>query len=161
MLLTRSPLTHHRSDEPVRLACVKHAASVRPEPGSNSPKKPGKSKNPDPTKHVEPTKQTALTATNTLLSSQKTNPSCGAVLLFPNPTRAWRLSQNRPQPICYRANSGTPIRTADLLCDCREDWQAVRDGRDRPSKCPGPCRSLTLPHPSSQLQPRIWSDRNR
>src|SRR4051812_1858312 len=40
VLLTRSPLTHHRSDEPVRLACVKHAASVRPEPGSNSPKKP-------------------------------------------------------------------------------------------------------------------------
>ncbi len=26
------------SQDPVRLACVKHAASVRPEPGSNSPK---------------------------------------------------------------------------------------------------------------------------
>ncbi|EFE73545.1 conserved hypothetical protein [Streptomyces filamentosus NRRL 15998] len=37
MLLTRSPLIHHRSDFIVRLACVKHAASVRPEPGSNSP----------------------------------------------------------------------------------------------------------------------------
>ena len=35
VLLTRSPLTH-RSGR-VRLACVKHAASVRPEPGSNSP----------------------------------------------------------------------------------------------------------------------------
>ena len=42
MLLTRSPLTHpsKNQDRPVRLACVKHAASVRPEPGSNSPKKP-------------------------------------------------------------------------------------------------------------------------
>ena len=41
MLLTRSPLTHpsKNQDRPVRLACVKHAASVRPEPGSNSPKK--------------------------------------------------------------------------------------------------------------------------
>src|SRR4029077_12154032 len=40
VLLTRSPLgllrCCHRMDL-VRLACVKHAASVRPEPGSNSP----------------------------------------------------------------------------------------------------------------------------
>src|SRR5881398_1114302 len=33
VLLTRSPLTRRFA----RLACVKHAASVRPEPGSNSP----------------------------------------------------------------------------------------------------------------------------
>ncbi len=40
MLLTRSPLGLHQCYhwmDPVRLACVKHAASVRPEPGSNSP----------------------------------------------------------------------------------------------------------------------------
>src|SRR3954463_12489355 len=37
VLLTRSPLIPHRSGFTVRLACVKHAASVRPEPGSNSP----------------------------------------------------------------------------------------------------------------------------
>ena len=37
VLRTRSPLTRGRSPEPVRLACVKRAASVRPEPGSNSP----------------------------------------------------------------------------------------------------------------------------
>ena len=41
-LLTRPPLIHHsvgrslRHSFIVRLACVKHAASVRPEPGSNS-----------------------------------------------------------------------------------------------------------------------------
>lgn len=39
MLLTRSPLEYLRKGLSVRLACVKHAASVRPEPGSNSPKK--------------------------------------------------------------------------------------------------------------------------
>ena len=43
VLLTRSPLRLprccHRRDG-VRLACVKHAASVRPEPGSNSPSRP-------------------------------------------------------------------------------------------------------------------------
>ena len=41
-LLTRPPLEHEPSGRslpfhvPARLACVKHAASVRPEPGSNS-----------------------------------------------------------------------------------------------------------------------------
>ena len=35
-LLTRPPLTSNRSSPSARLACVKHAASVRPEPGSNS-----------------------------------------------------------------------------------------------------------------------------
>src|SRR5438477_11988417 len=40
VLLTRSPLGLPRGYprlDLVRLACVKHAASVRPEPGSNSP----------------------------------------------------------------------------------------------------------------------------
>ena len=39
MLLTRSPLIHQQAGFIVRLACVKHAASVHPEPGSNSPLK--------------------------------------------------------------------------------------------------------------------------
>ena len=37
VLLTRPPLSFRRKT--VRLACVKHAASVCPEPGSNSPNK--------------------------------------------------------------------------------------------------------------------------
>ena len=44
MLRTRSPLGLHQSEDRmdlVRLACVKHAASVRPEPGSNSPTRTG------------------------------------------------------------------------------------------------------------------------
>ena len=35
-LLTRPPLSSSRKKNFVRLACVRHAASVRPEPGSNS-----------------------------------------------------------------------------------------------------------------------------
>jgi hypothetical protein len=35
VLLTRPPLAARR--QPVRLACIRRAASVRPEPGSNSP----------------------------------------------------------------------------------------------------------------------------
>ena len=46
VLLTRSPLIHTPQKGrrfTVRLACVKHAASVRPAPGSNSPNKTNKS----------------------------------------------------------------------------------------------------------------------
>jgi hypothetical protein len=39
VLLTRSPLVYPRRGLTARLACVKHAAIVRPEPGSNSPLK--------------------------------------------------------------------------------------------------------------------------
>src|SRR5688500_5205937 len=39
VLLTRSPLEYPRRSLSARLACVKHAASVRPEPRSNSPLK--------------------------------------------------------------------------------------------------------------------------
>ena len=38
MLRTRLPLTHVLLHMFVRLACLKHAASVHPEPGSNSQK---------------------------------------------------------------------------------------------------------------------------
>src|SRR5690242_985522 len=44
VLLTRSPLVYPRRGLTARLACVKHAASVRPEPGSNSPTKTGSKK---------------------------------------------------------------------------------------------------------------------
>lgn len=70
MLLTRSPLEYPQQAAglSVRLACVKHAASVRPEPGSNSPqknfstkaKKSGREK-PKPTKNQHHRKTTTLT----------------------------------------------------------------------------------------------------
>src|SRR6267378_6078547 len=37
VLRTRLPLNWKLPSSPVRLTCVRHAASVRPEPGSNSP----------------------------------------------------------------------------------------------------------------------------
>src|SRR5690606_29147816 len=83
-----TPPPSQRPGFSVRLACVKHAASVRPEPGSNSP-----TMNPDKTTNTQtnacrpqtqrnpnrvPKNQLAK-LTNTLLSSQttrRTNP-CG------------------------------------------------------------------------------------
>ena len=63
VLLTRSPLEHPHQKSgglSVRLACVKHAASVRPEPGSNSPKKQTKNYRQ---KTKKPTKQQQTTNT--------------------------------------------------------------------------------------------------
>ena len=65
VLLTRSPLEHPHQKSgglSVRLACVKHAASVRPEPGSNSPKKQTKKQNRQKTK--KPTKQKQTNTNN-------------------------------------------------------------------------------------------------
>src|SRR5699024_4447789 len=100
VLLTRSPLIHQvqAPSFSVRLACVKHAASVRPEPGSNSPykaintthttqhgtrsiknpykKNPGKTTTPTRGMRaaIKPIKKLAsITTKNTLLSSQTTN----------------------------------------------------------------------------------------
>ena len=70
MLLTRSPLTTPQQAEKqsVRLACVKHAASVRPEPGSNSPNKkhPEKPNHPQPpnSSHKQPSNPNQKTTQN-------------------------------------------------------------------------------------------------
>ena len=59
VLLTRSPLEHPHQKSgglSVRLACVKHAASVRPEPGSNSPKKQTKKQTQAKNKETNKTK---------------------------------------------------------------------------------------------------------
>ena len=67
VLLTRSPLIQNQQADPftVRLACVKHAASVRPEPGSNSPNKTNKSSpnQPQTSSQPEPTVSTTVQKT--------------------------------------------------------------------------------------------------
>ena len=72
MLLTRSPLIHTNQKGKrftVRLACVKHAASVRPEPGSNSPNKTNKQAPTNPTQ--QSTRKARATVSTTV---QKTRP---------------------------------------------------------------------------------------
>lgn len=71
VLLTRSPLECLRRDLSVRLACVKHAASVRPEPGSNSP-----NKNPSITRRIY--NQRYLTRRQLLASEYATTPHTGS-----------------------------------------------------------------------------------
>ena len=69
VLLTRSPLVHPKKRGlTVRLACVKHAASVRPEPGSNSPLK-------NNTQQTQPTTgQTHQAPKNQQRTQSPTNP---------------------------------------------------------------------------------------
>ena len=133
MLLTRSPLEHPQVGLSARLACVKHAASVRPEPGSNSPTKTlAKQNNQMPNK-------LALASSNTLLSSQRTTTHQttnhtgqppGALAL--NPGRLRRSEIQRIPPAspgyfpaqtlhCMSESPGWPCRPAD---DRRSDPSA-------------------------------------
>src|SRR3954466_4864151 len=73
VLLTRSPLEYPQKGLSARLACVKHAASVRPEPGSNSPTKTLENRPQQSTKKLPEKKNTLGTGiSSTLLSSQRT-----------------------------------------------------------------------------------------
>ncbi|HAT1304175.1 TPA: hypothetical protein I8V98_002703, partial [Corynebacterium striatum] len=73
MLLTRSPLEYPQQAAglSVRLACVKHAASVRPEPGSNSPQKNFSTKaKKSGREKPKPNKKTNQPKTNTIEKQQ-------------------------------------------------------------------------------------------
>ena len=78
VLLTRSPLEYPRKGLSVRLACVKHAASVRPEPGSNSP-----NKNPHQTWANPNQRKSDLTKRHQKLASKKTTPPHGKYQAWP------------------------------------------------------------------------------
>ena len=89
VLLTRSPLIQNQQADPftVRLACVKHAASVRPEPGSNSPNKTNKNK-PQPTTNKQPAR--THSQYNSPENQTRPNPT-------PQQRRPGKPKQNKPQ----------------------------------------------------------------
>ena len=89
VLLTRSPLIQNQQADPftVRLACVKHAASVRPEPGSNSPNKTNKNK-PQPTTNKQPAR--THSQYNSPENQTRPNPT-------PNKEGPGKPKQNKPQ----------------------------------------------------------------
>ena len=80
VLLTRAPV-YSGTEVPFlpRLACVRHAASVRSEPGSNSPVKPGGVEGQSPTTHE---KERGLKM-NRLLDEYAVH--CAASLALPRP----------------------------------------------------------------------------
>src|SRR5262245_65832551 len=95
-LLTRSPLIPHpRKDRfTARLACVKHAASVHPEPGSNSPSQTTTTtQTPTTQPPTEPTPQATHTQQH---QPQATTPQA--------PTRHGSTIQAHPSPGCAQSN---------------------------------------------------------
>ena len=94
LLTCYSPVRHSHPNtksiqDPVRLACVKHAASVRPEPGSNSPNK----------------KQKTMSRENPTNQNQQTNQKQSASQ--PKQSISKRQSQRpvkRPQPKKQKQN---------------------------------------------------------
>ncbi len=147
VLLTRSPLEHPRKGLSVRLACVKHAASVRPEPESNSPNKnPNKGQNSNQ-KQSDQSNQTPKTGIkkhhtpkrekrgmaknnnkqkppNTLLSSQTTHPPGRAT----SPRQLPRTrSADGQEPTEVGLPSGTPSRSAGW--PRRDDFNKLREGK--------------------------------
>ena len=86
VLLTRSPLEYPRKGLSVRLACVKHAASVRPEPESNSPNKNTHTQQAQAEFESE---QSDLTKRHQKLASQKQpHPHTGSI-------KAWQKNNNK------------------------------------------------------------------
>ena len=100
VLLTRSPLIQNQQADPftVRLACVKHAASVRPEPGSNSPNKTNKIQ--APTNH----KQAASQNPQSVQQSRKPDQA------QPNPTtkRARQTKTKQTPKTTHNKNHAQP-----------------------------------------------------
>ena len=78
MLRTRPPRSARSTRAPVRLACIRHAASVPPEPGSNSPSRITPHKAPD-----------SLSASRGLISSHQ------PIVSHDRPTG--RLTRTTPQ----------------------------------------------------------------
>jgi hypothetical protein len=143
VLLTRSPLEYPRRGLSARLACVKHAASVRPEPGSNSPTKTCRKTIPATNQIVtkeKPAKtrpaQTGKThfgtgITNTLLSSQKTTTHPPQPHTGPQPGQLPHTTHlGRSRQALYRTFLDQPRRTG---LD-HEQW-SKREGNlaDRPA----------------------------
>ena len=131
MILTRSPLNPppKKEDGPVRLACVKHAASVRSEPGSNSP-----------------VQCLANHFDQTLVRSLKTNFLARSFCsVFKDQAPGSSPSQSPPfYPITKDLSNPFPLPQKLFL--------KTRDPRLTPSTSPRSSRAALIPHPSNTCQ---------
>ena len=115
VLLTRSPLIHPDEKHPsfsVRLACVKHAASVRPEPGSNSPSKT-LNRNHNHNDHGIPAdtqhpKETGKTPQSIRPSTKKTNS------WYQQTRHTIELTNNKPHHTAPHQGHNGRLRSASL-----------------------------------------------
>ena len=106
VLLTRSPLEYPRKGLSVRLACVKHAASVRPEPGSNSPNK----NNPTTQAGEFKSEQSDLTKTTPKTGITKTTPQHGKL------KRGKKTTTKTKPPNTLLSSQTTPVFGQPCYC---------------------------------------------
>src|SRR5690606_14533753 len=118
VLLTRPPLgSAPEGTVLARLACVRHAASVRPEPGSNSPKKKFDSALND-----------AITASGILLSFTPKDISKGSsTLRWGHPNHQTSIVNHLESPTFFSVERGTegnthlfPRQPVELECAAQE-----------------------------------------
>ncbi len=137
VLLTRSPLEYPRKGLSVRLACVKHAASVRPEPGSNSP-----NKNPPPHRARQNPNQKNLTTSKKTPKNwhQKNRPPTREV------KRRQKTTTKTKPPNTLLSSQTTPRRPRN---NTRGSWPLTRsaDVEGNPPKWSVPlgCRRALRP----------------
>ena len=159
----RSPLEHPGKGLSVRLACVKHAASVRPEPESNSP-----NKNPQATAQAEFESEKSETKQDTKNWHQKTSTpkrekeadkkqqtkTTKHTIEFSNNTPA--RPRNQPaaksrglvvRTIRNPPKWGFPLGAAALFGPgpCRSDSDKLREGKLGVKWAGGACLSVQLP----------------
>ena len=176
MILTRSPLNPPpKRSGPVRLACVKHAASVRPEPGSNSPNKtrtthnqhqppqpsknrhrPGpnnrsRRKNPNPTRHP-PNPQPRQDHEDQ--HRNRRNRERRAEKNTPNPPPPNKAKKNRAQPDPRETLTTTGPSTPN------PHQHSIIDG-DRAHHIDPRTRNHPQPAPRTPAQPRRRTTRNK
>ena len=103
MLLTRSPLSPKTQAplDPVRLACVKHAASVHPEPGSNSPTK---------TKNIGSSQKTIQQKQTPTIKKQNVPKSSASKKQKTEKTKTPTKTSRHPSSIPHKQNKKTHYR---------------------------------------------------
>ena len=139
MLLTRSPLEYPRRSLSARLACVKHAASVRPEPGSNSPSKPKtfRTQRTNPSQktttsnrqnHRSSTQKETTTTTKPTPPQKQSQPSHGDGIIQTNSSTNTLLSSQKSDAhlmTSLEASRGQPEKTY-RSCDAGVKSDRVR-----------------------------------
>ena len=172
-LLTRSPLSPRQqaARDPVRLACVKHAASVHPEPESNPPQKPSwksrhngsqkkkqtsqppnrgsdTSKNPDPITPAKATRRTSIRKESELAHHKRQPETTGQTTTI-RPAKRFRLSST-VHAIEFSNHHAHPHHTPPQQEAGRERQQEKNLHHQPPPPQPHPPTNTTKPHQTSQ-----------
>ena len=171
MLLTRSPLIHpvQAPGFSVRLACVKHAASVHPEPGSNSPQKTKKRCSQSGQPHHR-RRENAPTAWPTSNPSRNPHTPTGIKACRQPPNKKYLVSTNKLGTLLSSQTTdtqeSTPHKPTHTTCEKRKITRTLHSRADTHTTTNFPKKqnqvntqklhraTLDRPHPGKQRYER-------